>query len=1664
MVMEVYNKIDSLLESCADEGDSSEGRDKNLRGVILSIGDMCQQLKEQADSIKANLTPAFFSQWLARVHDYLLRRDAGLRSVLLRVIRLSLPLLSSSPSLNVAESNLQAQCPFCALIVSKQIHLIAINSLEKEHNGNWERMQALKLMQRMLHVSPISFPMAFARSLVAITQHVPDASESSASKQIQDPCKNICIEILRELALANVEVAYKSEALKVIFDIILSETSQDLVEPLLMTILFLLNKPNTRRFIRPYLDLQWLLAPFTDLDSQPAAVLKGNVSGGGGREELNPAAKKLQAAKFAFVTIMKSWGGVIALTSSDTGLLSIVRLLSDPDVSNVVKETILDCISEICEPVVTKLEFNKSNAVKNVSLSNPSAASTPSSTSIIKDSKSKRGIFSEEKVEGENIGLFQGDGGSQNRSVRSSTNPEVLLNAQSGQSSFRKSRLSFKKHRRSSLQISNIVNHERQKVRAEDEMERVESLDILDSPTERSWKHMLQGGNSSDMTRSRKDSFGKPLSVWTRFTSHAELAEKFSVDPIYNMLDNYAGVLCCAFMHVKLFDALCWLGTNGDDAISARGKDILVDLMGVVNKICTEKICSEILTLPSLIEYAANSANVKKRNHRAYKASDVLRSLSNAFSVSKRKEINIYSANSGHSGNKSNSLCSYKIMGRKGQTENWRRSYVVTNNSSGGRGRGRPLSSVTEEMLHMSSGLGGSAGGGSRNNKSALAFELKMFLSDSTLDKSEFSKQMDSSRVLGKDGKEPFRWDWAVIGDMLDYSFAHTQDRLVEALKTKWVKRVSGFFRCAVEEKGYFANLEWEPGHLQYFDCGCQLYKILTTQEPGYSFINSDRRGMLFPEIVRDLEAVFSQCVSGNSLSSKNLNVFRMAGCQQTMAREYFALIGRSSASPFCKKLLTKSHLYDTLVQTGSHVELDYLSRNVLTSLSFTDGGFISKDLMQIYLTSGTSSTNLRLYSHSLLRALLRSRSAEVCEWGIEVMVQQMMFLHVPRKLIVHCMEEAAQDRVYLGQLIRIEPDLEGEDMANISIRFLALPEGFEYLTRLGWIEPELKRWQERKCRQYSAHVEVGLAKALNRTYLRRQLSQLVAPIPLQVPAFSEHPSAPHGLRYPDGGVDLEGLLRLPLNIEAKVNSTSVSAVSKEDCRFLRIDSYLDTSELRCPASNEMTSDTLRTVKVRGIVLNAKGEPSGFPVQNDRDILSCLLCGSCPVSKDGRVGHSASLLKQKTEKTNTESYSAAESSNVTSASVTKSSNMSVQARRQSVVSVDADKFKDRSDVPVSAINSFLFDWSTCKPKHRTLPRRLPVSGDPDKYAVEIPGEPAVFIFSTKPPPGAGESASSAVAFLVEIHYVLSLKTGQSAFLPLPRHMYGEMARTVQGRQLLMDRQIVSTLLHYVEKYEADISMYVPSSPITSNARNSLTSSPEQGVIGSVVGNSTPPATSDVISSLWALGHIAAVEEGFQIILDVSPHFVPTCIALATDAMSYSVRSCAFSVLGLISRTESGSGQLAVNDWEASPIHYVAVAMPDNPSVLFRCQGDLDSELDAIDALVSSTNSKFSRESKILDQVPFSIDELKSTVFEQRRPVLSVESKLLEAIGRLPGQLLYKENMARIKDIKKHHAEVFNSRSVYLSVHQLLENYSFKLSIRRYLLSLFNIPAKKQGEY
>jgi len=190
-----------------------------------------------------------------------------------------------------------------------------------------ERMQALKLIEKTRSIAPRIFPIAFARSLVAIANHK------------EDVFRKISIEALRSLSMVNPALVASVDGFIPLLDAIIEPINPSMADSILLTILYLLNDPYTRHLVSGSIDLRVLISPFTDLDSSS-----------------NELAVKWNASRSAIVLAMRTWVGLIHLTSDHMGWATLVRMLRDPKVPMPTQEIILDMITEIFEPITQKIK------------------------------------------------------------------------------------------------------------------------------------------------------------------------------------------------------------------------------------------------------------------------------------------------------------------------------------------------------------------------------------------------------------------------------------------------------------------------------------------------------------------------------------------------------------------------------------------------------------------------------------------------------------------------------------------------------------------------------------------------------------------------------------------------------------------------------------------------------------------------------------------------------------------------------------------------------------------------------------------------------------------------------------------------------------------------------------------------------------------------------------------------------------------------------------------------------------------------------------------------------------------------------------------------------------------------------------------------------------
>lgn len=146
---------------------------------------------------------------------------------------------------------------------------------------------------------------------------------------------------------------------------------------------------------------------------------------------------------------------------------------------------------------------------------------------------------------------------------------------------------------------------------------------------------------------------------------------------------------------------------------------------------------------------------------------------------------------------------------------------------------------------------------------------------------------------------------------------------------------------------------------------------------------------------------------------------------------------------------------------------------------------------------------------------------------------------------------------------------------------------------------------------------------------------------------------------------------------------------------------------------------------------------------------------------------------------------------------------------------------------------------------------------------------------------------------------------QAMFVPMPRHIYGELARTLEGCAHLNQRNVISDLLSVVHRRTSDD---------PTRLANSV----------------------DMRSALWSLGHIGSSELGYTSIINADPMFVEWCLENIASCPNFSLRGTFFYVVGLLSRTLRGSRKLSQCQWDSAALgSNSAVAFPRNPSVLFK---------------------------------------------------------------------------------------------------------------------------------
>ncbi len=1812
------------------------------------------------DSKLAGNAPSIedFGKYLESSHNLFITCDAIVRATLLRVVRVILMSVTELTDVRRYVSCIEQYKWHWLVSLSLEREPIVDNDEDNDYrrgNGSeggivrqdfvFERMQALKVVKIVIARSPSYIPIVFARSVVAV------------SNNKKDNIRKVCVEMLREMCVVNTPVVIVSNGLDALLTAAFDPAFKDMITSITTSILFMLNTEKSRRLLRlrSQVDLRAFIAPFTDIDAS--------------EEELLP---RWEVSKCALVVILKSWVGITMMSADKLGLPTLVRMLRDARVPAKARGIILDALVEVFEPIFSRMKRSRLLQRNDKHYSRTLSVTTATSIDDL-DSNSYMSVMEESSqahkddmgfpVPNDDDANQTGAASNKSNTVKaafgmlvSSASSTIIdsskasvqlaaMNAQSSQytkqgngadtggvpitasngetnapapapapapaatkrkSSFFGNMFGGSKDAKPPVPPASagggIKGREARSV----------SMTLPESPGSGNGSSGGDAGDSSPSASSYQSTSGrsrkKSMSALCRTTTYVDSV-------IYNAFDNYTALLCSALIHCELIESLSHMGTHGESELAAKARWLLVEFMRTVGNILPEGRCSELLELPALIEFSSSTLARPGMTSRAFKSSQLLEMIANAFTVAPRDFQFSHTAESflyTRPPKSSSSSASYTDRDSIGESSEKRSS---NSNSSSNRGRGQDslltlpagfsaeqmdinnnnnfygqfmdvgilgqgsidglvdLCSVAEFMAPFytkdekgaeadaklldifnsnsynssrsrSSSVGiassktasadvasidgsyiemdskkstisiqGGQGSIAANNSAAYT-QMKSIqslrLSHSL--KRDHMKTMEETKVNGALGKEPFRWNWKAIHELLKYAFLdgatgrkpiHSgfgnnsnhalsiNDNLADVMKTKFVRRLSGFYRCSTAEKGYFANCTWEPANFSYYDCACTLYEKLVADENGHDFLNSDRRGMLFTEIGNELHTLLSvfdksKLSSSSFFSPKRSNdtgqsirqntlAFRMNALQRTLSREYFPLVGRVLRHEGGRAIVDSSDIFENLSEIGKHPQLDYLSRVVISNMIFTDKGTMSRHLIRIWTsgvdgespsqfprrysnvkvgglgsglstslgssdslgsteagTSGSSrkrtasvnsrqpvvgrgrgmcSLGLKNYIYNLLGAFLQARSLEFQDWGIDVVVNMMLWetpgdisRHLVR-LLIQIVQRMEHLVLFVEKLEELN-EINGRQVLDLTVDkaylpvihyFLTIPQGIAYCSKGrgspikdgSYLEQLLQDYSTAESSEglesYVQSYEKLLAKSLSPAYVKNVLSpsEHIRPIPYLSRDFSstysngpllpqnninssdlisDYTSAStdsaklfnagasrdstagsnswrhelpddskstrdgknrYGIPYAFGtgnysnggtssgtsstsasnqnsfkhaqninlasdvreseGLDLEGLLKLPWNLEVK--SFKPLDTRSEDIlpgtpggEYITVDCYLDTSDLVIPAVNDICTDANRFMKVRALVLDEQGLPGGRAIKDGCAVASTLMVGVCPVNKTGGM------------KTCTRVSTSAGISITTSFEQAKRYLQATQ--NQNKLPPEMNGVSDKESPPTYQLEE-LYDWTLCRPYSGLYGTGKVTAIDDNFFSMEIPGEPCKFIFSKTKPitsfaadavgggvvsnkatsrgslssllgmSGIGRSSLTAPSiyasresenenmtfgssdiYLVEIQYYLAVYIGHSHFVRLPTHPYSMLSRTQHGTTLLQRRGIIRDLIAVIT---------TTSTGTTNNSGNNITSC----------------SSRRLKAALWALGHIASSDAGFGAIVSES---------------------------------------------------------------------------------------------------------------------------------------------------------------------------------------------------
>lgn len=349
-----------------------------------------------------------------------------------------------------------------------------------------------------------------------------------------------------------------------------------------------------------------------------------------------------------------------------------------------------------------------------------------------------------------------------------------------------------------------------------------------------------------------------------------------------------------------------------------------------------------------------------------------------------------------------------------------------------------------------------------RNARQVENVKIKMGIQ---IDDVHFRNMLLDTQVLST--KDYIKWNWETTMELLQGPLLNPR-RLEEAIRSKFMKRLIGFFR---PNSRRFSEIEKNLENERYVQLGCTLITTLLANSDGVKYLESNKFLRQISDNLNQLVPPMNAGFESEFFSKERIN--------NTLTSGYFTMIGILSKFKDGVKLLEKFKIFNTFYQLSELKSREDLIKTVITNLDYNLDGH-PRILLSKVMTSGYK--RIRLYATKHLGVILRTSVQKFNEWAIQLLITQ---LYDPAmevcQMAVRVLEETCNHKENIELLVKLRPSLDnlGEVGNPLLLRFLSTSIGFNYLSESDYVEKEMDDWFQSGNQYYVTQLEVSLSNAL---------------------------------------------------------------------------------------------------------------------------------------------------------------------------------------------------------------------------------------------------------------------------------------------------------------------------------------------------------------------------------------------------------------------------------------------------------------------------------------------------------------------------------------------------------------------------------------------------------